>query len=77
MTDAESLTVLNTLTKHNFQDVFKKMVEVPGTVHKRRRGIFWGWWWPIGPKLVFDQMAALALEIMEGSLYYLIIKVDS
>jgi hypothetical protein len=34
-----------------------------------RRGLFQGWWWPVGPKLVFDQMAAVVPKIMDGSLY--------
>jgi hypothetical protein len=25
------------------------------------------WWWPLGPNLSFDQMAALAPEIMDSS----------
>jgi predicted helicase len=33
--DAESQTVLNTLTGHDFQDAFKKMAEALGTVHTR------------------------------------------
>jgi hypothetical protein len=31
----------------------------------RRRGLLRGWWWPVGPKLVFDQMAAPVPEIMD------------
>jgi predicted helicase len=30
---AESQTVLNTLTEHNFKDAFTKMAEALGTVH--------------------------------------------
>jgi hypothetical protein len=43
--------VLNTLTKHDFQDAFKKMADVLGEVHMRERG-------PVGSKSVFDQMPA-------------------
>jgi predicted helicase len=32
VTEAESQAVLNTLTKHDFQDAFKKMAEVLGMV---------------------------------------------
>jgi hypothetical protein len=28
-----------------------------------------GWWWPVGPKLVLDQMAEVVMEITDGSLY--------
>jgi hypothetical protein len=58
-----------TLTEKDFQDAFKKMVEALGTVHKRGRGLLRGWWWPVGPKLIFDQIATPVQEIMGGSLY--------
>jgi hypothetical protein len=29
------------------------MSETLGTVHMRGRGLLRGWWWPVGPKLVF------------------------
>jgi hypothetical protein len=32
----------------------------------RGRELLPGWWWPVGPKLVFDQMASLVPEIMDG-----------
>jgi hypothetical protein len=38
-------------------------------VHMQGRGLFRGWWWPVGQKLVFDQMTAPVLEIMDGSMY--------
>jgi hypothetical protein len=38
-------------------------------VHKCGRRLLRGWWWPVGPKLVFDQMAAPVSEIMDGPLY--------
>jgi hypothetical protein len=47
--------------------IFKK-AEALGTMHTRGRGLLWGWWWSVGPKLVFDHMAAPAPEIMDGSL---------
>jgi hypothetical protein len=31
--EAELQAALNTLTEHNFQDAFKKMADVLGTVH--------------------------------------------
>jgi hypothetical protein len=45
------------------------MAETLRTVHKRGRGLLRGWWWEVGPKLVFDQMASPVPEIMDGSLY--------
>jgi hypothetical protein len=35
----------------------------------RRRGLFRGWWWPVGQKFVFDQMAAPVTEFVTGSCY--------
>jgi hypothetical protein len=34
-----------------------------------RKGLLRRWWWPVGPKSVFDQRPAPVLEIMDGSLY--------
>jgi hypothetical protein len=65
--DAESQVVLNTLTEHDFQDAFKKMAELLGTMHTCGRGLHQRLWWPVGPKLVFDQMAAWVQEIMDSS----------
>jgi hypothetical protein len=48
------------------------MAQVLGTVHTRGRGQFRGWQWPVGPKLIFDQMAAAVPEIMDGFLYVVI-----
>jgi hypothetical protein len=45
------------------------MAEALGTVHIRGWGLIRGWWWPVSPKLLFDQMAAPIPEIMGGSLY--------
>jgi hypothetical protein len=39
VTEAESQTVLNTLTEHDFQDAFKQMAEALGTAHTRRMGL--------------------------------------
>jgi hypothetical protein len=58
-----------TLTKHSFQDVFTKIAEALVMVHMWGREVLRGWWWPVGPNLVFDQMAAPVLEIVGGSLY--------
>jgi hypothetical protein len=44
-----------------------KMAEVLGTVHMRGRELPQGWWWPVGSKLVSDQMAAPVLEILDRS----------
>jgi hypothetical protein len=32
-------------------------------VHMHGRRLLRGWWWSVGPKLVFDHMAALVPEI--------------
>jgi hypothetical protein len=45
------------------------MAEALGTVHTPWRGLLREWWWPVDPKLVFDQLAASVPEIMDGSLY--------
>jgi hypothetical protein len=50
--EAESQAVLNTLTEHNFQEEFKKWQK------HWEQCILRGWWWSVGRKLVFDQMAA-------------------
>jgi hypothetical protein len=42
VTEAETQAVLNTLAEHDFQDPFKKMAEVLGTVHARGRGLLQG-----------------------------------
>jgi hypothetical protein len=57
--------VLNTLTKHYFEDAFSKIAEALGTAHMRGREYFEG----DGPESVFDQTAAPVLEIMDGFLY--------
>jgi hypothetical protein len=38
-------------------------------VHTCGRVLLRGWWWPVGPKLVFDQMAAPVPESMDDCLY--------
>jgi hypothetical protein len=43
------------------------MAEVLGQVHKGGSELLQGRWWPVGPKLVFNQKAALAPEIMDNS----------
>jgi hypothetical protein len=45
------------------------MAEALRTVHTGRRELLRGCWWPVGPKLVFDQMAAPVPEIMAVSFY--------
>jgi hypothetical protein len=37
--EVESQVVPNTLTRHYFQDVFKKMAEALGMMHTRGRGL--------------------------------------
>jgi hypothetical protein len=43
------------------------MAEALGTVHMLGRGLLKKCWWPVGPKLLFDQMAARVPEIMDDS----------
>jgi predicted helicase len=40
--EAESRSVLNTLTERDFQNAFKKMAEALGTVHTREKGLLQG-----------------------------------
>jgi hypothetical protein len=67
VSEAESKAALNTLKEHGFQDTLKKMAELLGMVHTHGRGLLKGRWWPVGPKLVFDKMAAPILENMDSS----------
>jgi hypothetical protein len=30
-----------------------------------QKGLLQGWWWPVGPKLVFDQMTARVPEVTD------------
>jgi hypothetical protein len=55
---------LNTTSRMHLQNA-----EALETVHTRRRGLFWVWWWPAGLKLICHQMAAPVLEIIGVSLY--------
>jgi hypothetical protein len=57
---AESQAVLNTHAEQDFQDAFTKLTQAVGMAHMCGRGLLQG---PIGPKLLFDKMAAPALEI--------------
>jgi hypothetical protein len=69
----ESPAVLKTFIEHDFQNEFNiRAAEV--VVHTRRRRLLPGRWWPVGPKLVFDQMADPIPEIMEHSLYFVFYK---
>jgi hypothetical protein len=61
-TEAELQAMLNTVTEHDFQDVFKKMAEALGTVHTRGRRLLREGWWPEGPKLVFDPEGSTSPE---------------
>jgi hypothetical protein len=67
--EAELQVVLNTLTEHDFQDSFKKMTETLVEAHTHGRGLLRGWWWPVGPQLVFDQVVSPVPDIIEDSLY--------
>jgi hypothetical protein len=50
-----------------FPGCIYKIAEVLGMVHTRDRQLLWGRRWRVGPKLVFDQMAAPVHEIIDGS----------
>jgi hypothetical protein len=39
------------------------LAEALGTAHTRGRGLLRWWWWPVGPKLVFDRMSSPVPEI--------------
>jgi hypothetical protein len=43
-----------------------------GLMHKWGMGLLRRWWWPVGPKLVFDQMAIPVLEITYSSSTYVL-----
>jgi hypothetical protein len=55
--NAESQVVLNTLTEHDFQDMFKNG-RSPESGTYTWKGTTLRVMWPVGPKLVFDQIAA-------------------
>jgi hypothetical protein len=63
--EAESKAVMNTLTEQDFQ-MHLNTAEIPRTVHTRERGLLRGRWWPVSPRLAFDQIAARVQEIMDG-----------
>jgi hypothetical protein len=48
------------------------MEEALGMVHTRRRGLLRGYWWPVGPTLAFEQMAAPVPEIKATPSYLFI-----
>jgi hypothetical protein len=43
-----------------------KLAEALGKMHTLGWGLLRGWWWPVGPKLVFNQVAAPVQEIMDA-----------
>jgi hypothetical protein len=43
------------------------MVEVLGMVNTHRKGLLRGRWWLVGPRLIFDQVAAPVPEIMDSN----------
>jgi hypothetical protein len=45
----------------------KHLTEMPGAVHKWGPGLLRAWWWPIGSKLVFGQMATPQPEFLVSS----------
>jgi hypothetical protein len=67
MIEAESLSVLNTLTEHGFLDAFKNVVSAWKGAYSRKmtnsRVMV-----VVGPKLIFEQMASPVPEIMDTSL---------
>jgi hypothetical protein len=65
--EEESQAVLNTSENTTSRMQIKNMAEALGTVHMRGRGLLQQCWFPVGPKLVSDQMATAVPEIMDGS----------
>jgi hypothetical protein len=63
--EADSQVMLNILTEHNFQEVFKSGRSA-GMLHKHGKGILQELWLPVGPTLVFNHMAAPVPESMHG-----------
>jgi hypothetical protein len=63
--------VLKILTEHDFQDSLKNGGST-GNGAYTWKGTTSRWLLPVGPKLVFDQMAAPVPEIMDGSLLYIL-----
>jgi hypothetical protein len=58
--EAESQAVLNT-SQNTTSRMHLKMAL--GVVHTQGRALLRRAWWPVGPKLVFDQMAAPSKQI--------------
>jgi hypothetical protein len=69
--DAESQKVLNTLKEHDFRDTFKKNGISAGSVHTGGRGR-----WPVGPQLLFSQMAWMTLLHFNLSLTWFVVLVS-
>jgi hypothetical protein len=66
MIGAKSQAVLNTFIEHDFHDAFKNGRSAGNGAYVRKWTIR-RLWWPVGPKLAFDQTAAPILEIMDIS----------
>jgi hypothetical protein len=68
--ETESQELLNA-TEHDFQDAFRNGRSAGNRAYAQKGGLFGGGGrlWPVGPTLVFDQMAEPVPEIMVGSLY--------
>jgi hypothetical protein len=64
--EAELLTVLNTLTEHDFHDAFKNGMS-SGNGAYAGKGTTSRVMVAVGPKLVLDQMAAPVQEFTDGS----------
>jgi hypothetical protein len=66
--EAGSQAVLGTLTEHDSQDAFKKWKKRwEPYIYICERELLRAWWGPVGPKLVFDKMAASVPDIMDTS----------
>jgi hypothetical protein len=64
--EAESQAVLNTVTKHDFQLAFENGRNAGNGAYAQKVTTSVN---PVGPKLVFDQLAAPALKIMDDFFY--------
>jgi hypothetical protein len=43
-------------------------------LHTHAKGPLWGWWWPVDPKLIFEQLVTPVPEIIDDS--FKIVKLD-
>jgi hypothetical protein len=74
--DVESQAVLITFTEKTTR-MHLKMAQALWKVHTRGRGLCREKWRPVDPELVFSQMAAPVMEIVDGSSYFVMLQTDT